>query len=185
MDATAAPTTGSLLPRAVLTLSMLLLSLSQLPSQPKQSLPTPCIKVEQGGSLLPLGWNASSTDHFYKIGTSFCAIRTLVNPLHRYSYQFTLQVSLVFTWAITYQSLPSVGCGANALFVARLHWAEGKVLWHSAPLAASSSPSLGGEGFQKKKKMCEKKKIIIKNIYTTWRAGYLRPPSVSSRPLLG
>ena len=55
MDATAAPTTGSPLPRAVLTLPMLLLSLPQLPSQPKQSLPTPCIEAEQGGSLLPLG----------------------------------------------------------------------------------------------------------------------------------
>ena len=104
--------------------------------------------------------------------------------------QLTLQVSLVFTWAITYQTLPSVGCGANALFVAGLHWAECKVLWHSAPLAASSPPSLGGEGFQKKKVTKKKKKKKEnrkkkKNKSTTWRAGYLRPTSFSSRPLLG
>ena len=109
MDATAAPTTGSLCSGWCRRCQRCPFLSPQLPSQAKQSLPTPCIEAEQGGSVFT---DTPSDEMPRQQITSAGSAHNFVQFEPRWTRltgtadQFTLHVSLAFTWALTYQSLP-------------------------------------------------------------------------------
>ena len=173
MDATAAPTTGSLLPRVVSAQSTLPLPLAPV-----------AIAVKAVPYLLLVSRQRRVDPYLLAPPRMRCLInRSLMQNRHitlcnsnlgEPASQVQLTNSLFKFHSPSPEPSPISHClfvvrGANAPFVAGLHWAVFKVLRHFAPLAASSPPSLGGEGFPPPQKKKDKKKK------TPWRVGYLRP----------